>query len=68
MLGSKIYSSSLEHGSLYCVIAITVVYAIILPVILLVPKHLKATADGQRNPAVEAELLAEIGDENRATA
>ena len=39
-----------------------------LPVILLVPKHLMATADGQKNLAVEAELLAEVGGENLATA
>jgi hypothetical protein len=30
-----------------CVVAITVVYALILPSILLIPKHLIATADGQ---------------------
>lgn len=68
LVGSKIYSSSPQHGFLYCVIAITVVYAMMLPVILLVPKHLMATTDGQENPAVEEELLAEIGDENPATA
>ena len=34
-------------GFAACVIAITVVYALILPVFLLVPKHLVATADGQ---------------------
>ena len=38
----------------------TVVYALILPVILLVPKELIATADGEPNPVVEAELLIEI--------
>jgi len=60
LLGSKIYSSSPLHGFLYCVIATTVVYAMILPLILLVPKHLIATADGERNPDVEAETLKEI--------
>jgi hypothetical protein len=34
-------------GFTACVIAITVVYALILPTLLLVPKHLIATADGQ---------------------
>jgi hypothetical protein len=29
------------------VVAITVVYALILPTLLLVPRHLIATADGQ---------------------
>jgi len=51
-----------EHGFLYCVIAITVVYALILPVLLLIPKELLATADGQPNPALEAQTLAEIGE------
>jgi len=49
LLGSKIYSSSPTRGFLYCVIATTVVYALILPVILLVPKELIATADGEPN-------------------
>jgi hypothetical protein len=30
-----------------CVVAITIVYALILPTLLLVPKDLIATADGQ---------------------
>ena len=60
LLGSRIYSSSPTHGFLYCVIATTVVYALILPLILLVPKELIATADGEPNPQVEAEVLDEI--------
>ncbi len=60
LLGSQIYNSSPTHGFLYCVIATTVVYALILPVILLVPKELIATADGEPNPVVEAEVLIEI--------
>jgi predicted MFS family arabinose efflux permease len=59
-LGSAIYESSPTHGFLYCVIAITTVYALILPLILLVPKKLIATADGEPNPDVEAELRDEI--------
>ena len=59
LLGSAIYNSSPAHGFLYCVIATTAVYALILPLILLVPKELIATADGERNPEVEAELLIE---------
>ena len=62
LLGSKIYNSSPTHGFLYCVIATTVVYALILPLILLVPKQLIATADGQRNPEIEAEVLEEIAE------
>jgi Na+/melibiose symporter-like transporter len=62
LLGSRIYSSSPTNGFLYCVIATTAVYASILPLILLVPKKLIATADGERNPEIEAEVLQEIGE------
>jgi hypothetical protein len=60
LLGSKIYNSSPQHGFLYCVIATTAVYAAILPLILWIPKELIATADGEPNPAVDAEVLEEI--------
>jgi Na+/melibiose symporter-like transporter len=60
LLGSNIYNSSPTHGFMYCVIATTVVYALILPLILLVPKELIATADGEPNPEVEAAVLNEI--------
>jgi MFS family permease len=45
LLGTNLY----EHfgGFTVCVIAITVVYALILPVLLLVPKRLIETADGR---------------------
>jgi hypothetical protein len=45
VLGTKLY----DHygGFSACVIAITIVYAFILPALLLVPKRLIATADGQ---------------------
>jgi predicted MFS family arabinose efflux permease len=44
LLGTYIYA----HGGFnVCVIAITVVYASILPALLLVPKRLLATADGE---------------------
>ena len=62
LLGSRIYASSPEHGFLYCVIATTVVYALILPVLLLIPKDLIATTDGQKNPAVDAAVIAEVGE------
>ncbi len=62
LLGSKIYASSPTHGFLYCVIAITAVYALILPVILLIPRDLIRTADGQANPALDAQVLAEIAE------
>jgi hypothetical protein len=45
ILGTNLYD---YYGSFTaCVIAITVVYALILPSLLLVPKRLIATADGQ---------------------
>ena len=60
LLGSWIYASSPTHGFLYCVIAITVVYALMLPVLRLIPPELLATSDGESNPALEAEILEEI--------
>jgi Na+/melibiose symporter-like transporter len=59
LLGARIYNSDPAHGFLYCALATTAVYALILPALLLVPKVLLATADGERNPALEAEMLAE---------
>jgi len=54
ILGTALY----DHygGFTVCVIAITVVYALILPTLLLVPGQLIATADGQ---ASEFELTAD---------
>jgi predicted MFS family arabinose efflux permease len=51
-LGTLLYDYYGGFG--VCVIAITLVYAMILPALLLVPKHLIATADGQ---ATEPELI-----------
>jgi hypothetical protein len=45
VLGTHLYDR--YGGFTVCVIAITIVYASILPVLLLIPKHLIATADGQ---------------------
>ena len=67
LLGSWIYGSSPANGFLYCVLVTAAVYTLILPVILLVPKELIATADGEPNPQVEGEILAEIGDEPRTS-
>ncbi|MGT2508477.1 MFS transporter [Cupriavidus basilensis] len=47
LLGSWIYNSSSTHGFTYCVIATTVVYALILLLIPLTPKELIATRDGE---------------------
>jgi hypothetical protein len=67
LLGSMIYASSPEHGFLYCVISITLVYALMLPVMLLIPKELLATKDGEANPALEAQTLREIAETAPAT-
>jgi MFS family permease len=61
LLGSAIYSTSPKYGFTYCVIAITVVYAAILPVLLLIPKGLADTRDGERNVSLDATTAAEIG-------
>ena len=61
VLGSWIYGLSPKYGFQYCVIAITVTYALILPVIPFIPKHLMATADGEPNSEEEALVLGEIG-------
>ena len=53
LLGSWIYNSGAAQGFTYCVIATTVVYALILPLIALAPKELIATKDGE--PALEAD-------------
>ncbi|CAJ95803.1 MFS transporter, BT1 family [Cupriavidus necator] len=54
LLGSWIYNSSPTHGFTYCVIATTVVYALILLLIPLTPKALIATRDGEPSPEVQA--------------
>ena len=45
VLGTNLYDYYGNFAA--CVIAITIVYALILPTLLLVPKRLIATADGQ---------------------
>ncbi len=47
LLGSAIYNASPEHGFTWCVIATTAVYALILPVLWLVPRGVADTADGE---------------------
>lgn len=62
VLGTKIYGASKQYGFLYCVIATTVVYALILPVLLMIPKHLISTSDGEENPEDMTDLLKEIAE------
>ncbi len=61
VLGARIYAGDPAHGFLICVIATTAVYALVLPVLLFIPREIIATADGEPNPAVAAKALAEIG-------
>jgi hypothetical protein len=61
VLGSYIYGLDKTLGFTYCVIAITVVYAMILPCIKFVPPHIMATKDGERDLAGEAETDEELG-------
>jgi hypothetical protein len=61
VVGAKIYGSSATDGFLYCALATTAVYALILPVLLTIPKELISTADGEPDAAVEATLRREIG-------
>jgi len=46
VIGTKVYQDYGGFGA--CVVAITVVYALILPLLALVPKDLVITADGQK--------------------
>jgi hypothetical protein len=62
VLGSWLYGLSPKYGFQYCVIAITVTYSLILPVIPFIPKGITATADGEPNPEEEARVLDEIGE------
>jgi Na+/melibiose symporter-like transporter len=49
-LGSAIYDADPARGFLYCVLATTAVYTLILPLIYFVPKNVIATADGVPTP------------------
>jgi hypothetical protein len=53
VLGTILYTYF--RGFAVCVAAITIVYALILPTLLLVPKHLIATADGQQPDSARAD-------------
>jgi hypothetical protein len=55
VLGARIYALSATNGFLYCALATTAVYALMLPVLLLIPRALISTADGEANPELGAE-------------
>jgi MFS family permease len=63
-LGVQIYDASPKYGFVYCVIATTIVYALIVPVILLVPKAIMNTADGE---TLDAQSLVEIAEPSPIT-
>ena len=65
LLGSVIYASSPTNGFTYCVIAITVIYALMLPVLLLIPREILETKDGESSLAVEMGVLEEIAQSER---
>lgn len=44
--GSAVYDANPHYGFLYCVIATTVVYSLILPTLLTIPKNVIATSEG----------------------
>lgn len=61
VFGTWIYGLSPENGFLYCVIAITMTYALILPLVPLLPKEITATADGEPNPEQDSSVVNGIG-------
>jgi MFS family permease len=61
LLGAWIYNASpAGRGFLYCTLVTSAVYALILPVLLLIPRHLIRATDGEVDATVEHELLAEV--------
>jgi hypothetical protein len=74
LVGAKLYAGIPEYGFLYCVVATTIVYALIPLGIPWIPKQLIATMDGERNLAMdgeqnlamEAEVMAEIAESEPA--
>jgi Na+/melibiose symporter-like transporter len=52
--GSAVYDADPRNGFLYCVIATTAVYALILPVLLTIPKQIVAAREGGQADAPAA--------------
>lgn len=65
VVGTWIYGLSPTHGFQYCVLAITLSYALILPVIPFLPRYLTASADGERNLEEENLMLRESADQGK---
>ena len=49
-------------------IATSTVYALILPLLLLIPRELIATRDGEANPVLEVDVLVEVAETEPAPA
>ena len=47
VLGTRIYAASPAHGFLVCALVTTLMYALMLPILLLIPKSVIATTDGE---------------------
>jgi len=62
VVGTWLYTSSVLYGFAYCVAAGTATSVLMLVVLQLIPKEIIATADGERSPAVESAVLAEIAE------
>ncbi len=52
--GSAVYDANPSKGFLYCVIATTLVYALILPILLLIPKEVISSTEDGVGGALEA--------------
>lgn len=60
-VGTSLYGGSATHGFAYCVVAGTATSLLMLVVLLLIPKAIVATADGEPSSEIDLEVLAEIG-------
>ena len=60
VLGSAIYDAFPRNGFYICVIATSLIYLAILPVIFLIPHHVIASRDGEANPELDADVRAEL--------
>ena len=67
-VGTQLYASSAAHGFTYCVVAATGTSALMFAVLRLIPREIVATADGERSPAVEREVLEEIATTSAVSA
>jgi hypothetical protein len=62
IIGGYVTDRYPANGFLYCAVSITIVYALILPILLLIPKQIVAAKDGQ----AFADPVSEVGAESAA--